>query len=65
MVTTPDGRELGRRRETRAAPSIQTVAQHFLYFFPDPQGHGSLRPTLCDTAGCLTAMRSPTLFIVW
>lgn len=46
--------------------SIQTGAQHFLYFFPDPQGHGSLRPILCDTAGCLmTAMRSPTLFIVW
>jgi hypothetical protein len=20
--------------------------QHFLYFFPEPQGHGSLRPTL-------------------
>ena len=22
------------------------VPQHFLYFFPEPQGHGSLRPTL-------------------
>lgn len=21
-------------------------SQHFLYFFPDPQGQGSLRPTL-------------------
>lgn len=23
-----------------------TPPQHFLYFFPEPQGHGSLRPTL-------------------
>lgn len=22
---------------------------HFLYFFPLPQGHGSLRPTFCPT----------------
>jgi putative peptidoglycan lipid II flippase len=25
---------------------IAYAPQHFLYFFPDPQGHGSLRPTL-------------------
>ena len=24
--------------------------QHFLYFLPEPQGHGSLRPTLVETA---------------
>src|SRR5207237_955138 len=23
-----------------------TLPQHFLYFFPDPHGHGSFRPTL-------------------
>ena len=22
------------------------LPQHFLYFFPDPHGHGSFRPTL-------------------
>ncbi len=28
-----------------AATPPQFRPQHFLYFFPDPQGHGSLRPT--------------------
>ena len=28
-----------------AAFSLSTVRQHFLYFFPLPQGQGSLRPT--------------------
>ena len=32
--------------------------QHFLYFFPLPHGHGSLRPTLSLTAG---ATRGPRL----
>ena len=33
--------------ESRAAAQF-TVAppQHFLYFFPEPHGHGSFRPTL-------------------
>lgn len=48
-----------------ADPSGYVIAQHFLYFFPDPQGQGSLRPILCDTAGCGMTRRSPTLFIVW
>jgi hypothetical protein len=37
------------RYEAEGATSVQfTVAspQHFLYFFPEPQGHGSFRPTL-------------------
>ncbi len=23
------------------------ISQHFLNFFPEPQGHGSFRPTFC------------------
>jgi len=36
------------RCEDRLSGFQSTVAppQHFLYFFPDPQGHGSFRPTL-------------------
>jgi len=30
----------------RCWPSAQLRPQHFLYFLPDPQGHGSLRPSL-------------------
>lgn len=29
--------------------------QHFLYFFPLPHGHGSFRPTLGTSNGCLVA----------
>jgi hypothetical protein len=42
-------------RLTRANDVLQPTAlpQHFLNFLPDPQGHGSLRPTLlgdrCET----------------
>ena len=42
------------------APPV-TLPQQFLYFFPLPQGHGSLRPTLAAartgffTAGSLLA----------
>src|SRR5690348_15200211 len=32
-----------------------TAPQHFLYFFPLPQGHGSLRSTLISNAGQYTA----------
>jgi hypothetical protein len=35
---------LSGKRQPRAA--VQFIAQHFLYFLPEPQGHGSLRPTL-------------------
>lgn len=31
-------------------------AQHFLYFFPEPHGQGSLRPTFVDAL----AARSPS-----
>src|SRR5215472_19206681 len=39
----------GVRRAQRAVPTISRYAilpQQFLYFFPLPHGHGSLRPTL-------------------
>lgn len=29
--------------------------QHFLYFFPEPQGQGSLRPILAPVRTCLGA----------
>ena len=36
---------LGLGRPARQAP------QHFLYFLPLPQGHGSFRPTFCLVTG--------------
>lgn len=30
------------------------LAQHFLYFLPDPHGHGSLRPTFVIVIASLT-----------
>jgi hypothetical protein len=36
------GHFLCKRRRSLA---VQLIAQHFLYFLPEPQGHGSLRPT--------------------
>lgn len=32
------------------ATAVQLRPQHFLYFFPDPHGHGSFRPTLPEDA---------------
>ena len=42
---------VGRRGTTQSQQDLGTqftvaLPQHFLYFFPDPQGHGSFRPTL-------------------
>lgn len=34
----------GRSKRQRSL-AVQLIAQHFLYFLPEPQGHGSLRPT--------------------
>ena len=51
--TTPLSPELCRRKGSSAfgaipQPEVSTLArQHFLYFFPLPQGQGSLRPTEC------------------
>jgi hypothetical protein len=36
-----DGQAEGRPAQFTVAPP-----QHFLYFFPEPHGHGSFRPTL-------------------
>ena len=33
-------------RQPQGMSSPVAPPQHFLYFFPDPQGHGSFRPTL-------------------
>jgi len=43
----------------RAAPEVCVAAQHFLYLLPDPQGHGSLRPTL-DRVGIGAGAESVT-----
>jgi hypothetical protein len=32
---------------------------HFLYFFPDPQGQGSLRPTFSPVRRCVGWLASP------
>src|ERR1039458_8711678 len=42
---------VGRGGTTQSQQDLGTqftvaLPQHFLYFFPDPQGHGSFRPTL-------------------
>ena len=42
------------RRQDDAAP------QHFLYFFPEPQGQGSLRPTLGPSRTIVSGMTSPS-----
>jgi len=34
----------------RRPPSVRYLPQHFLYFFPLPHGHGSLRPTFGDSS---------------
>ena len=34
------------RAEPQDAQFTVAAPQHFLYFFPKPQGHGSFRPTL-------------------
>jgi hypothetical protein len=47
------GFEVQDSKQQRQPQGVQfTVAppQHFLYFFPEPQGHGSFRPTL-ETLG--------------
>src|ERR1019366_4861537 len=36
-----------------------SAAWHFLYFFPDPQGQGSLRPTFSPVRRCVGALASP------
>src|SRR5262249_29723280 len=43
-----------RRRLILSEFLIQPVMQHFLYFFPDPHGHGSFRPTGVTFAGLRT-----------
>src|SRR5688572_29266848 len=53
------------RTSTKAliAPSCQAAAEpwHFLYFLPDPQGHGSFRPTFAcaTTVPCFSPGRVP------
>src|SRR5665648_468086 len=42
---------VAERRSSEAAQA----PWHFLYFFPLPHGHGSLRPTLSHTTRCCTA----------
>src|SRR5215207_8233765 len=38
----------------RAYPTVTAAPWHFLYFLPEPQGQGSLRPTLASllALGC-------------
>ena len=56
------GGDLGAYRRT-AVPAHHFAPWHFLYFFPLPQGQGSLRPTLgierCCVAGALSVEDSP------
>jgi hypothetical protein len=50
VVIMPDvlGFEVQGSKQGRPQGAQFTVAppQHFLYFFPEPHGHGSFRPTL-------------------
>src|SRR5262249_47416774 len=50
--TPTDGGRPGVRVLDGGADRSQTPLrrQHFLYFFPDPQGQGSLRPTFVPVA---------------
>lgn len=47
----------------RPAAAVERVprAQHFLYFFPDPQGHGALRLGDVIEKLLLTGIPSPPL----
>src|SRR5262252_2431043 len=48
------------RDSTLGAHSCNYVPWHFLYFLPDPQGHGSLRPTFsAPRTTCCTVLASP------
>src|ERR1700677_1282168 len=52
-------REYGRMGHD-AGQQTDQEPQHFLYFFPLPQGHGSFRPTVfLASTGCLAVDASP------
>ncbi len=65
-----------RLRPIRAPSEIYRVPApavglpwHFLYFFPEPHGHGSLRPTLCASC-CVSSVAGVgctvvTLYDLW
>ena len=38
--------KVGGPQVTRKARNYTSAPWHFLYFLPEPHGHGSLRPTL-------------------
>src|SRR6185436_3831158 len=44
----------GARISEGPHPTVTAAPWHFLYFLPEPQGQGSLRPTLASlwTVGC-------------
>ncbi len=43
---SPHKTEIQPSKQPRSTQFTIAPPQHFLYFFPEPHGHGSFRPTL-------------------
>lgn len=64
IVLQPGGFDGVAGHTTYSDPLPRALRQHFLYFFPEPHGHGSLRPVFLWAGGTAfpLAAFSPVVF---